>query len=89
MPLQKWNNIIINFDGGTLDIFLNGELVSSNIEVTPYYTLDNLTVGQENGYLASVCNLIYFEKTLTKNNIYYVYDKFKNENPPIIKKNYF
>lgn len=89
MPLQKWNNIILNFDGGTLDIFLNGELVSSNIEVTPYYTLDNLTVGQENGYLASVCNLIYFEKTLTKNNIYYVYDKFKNENPPIIKKNYF
>jgi len=89
MPLQKWNNLILNFDGGTLDVFLNGELVSSNIGVTPYYTLDSLIVGEENGYVGSICNLMYFQKTLTKPNIYYLYDTLKTKTPPVIENNYF
>ena len=81
--------MILNFDGGTLDVFLNGELVSSNIGVTPYYTLDSLIVGEENGYVGSICNLMYFQKTLTKPNIYYLYDTLKTKTPPVIENNYF
>jgi len=82
--LQKWNNIIINYVGGTLDIFLNGELIKSAIEVAPYYTLDNLTVGENNGISGGMCNLIYFNKSLSASSIYYLYNMVKYSNPPVI-----
>jgi len=81
--LQKWNNIIINYNGGVLDIFLNGELVKSNIGVVPYYTLDNLTIGEDNGINGGICNVVYFKKPLTTNNIYYLYSMIKNRDPPV------
>jgi hypothetical protein len=82
--LQKWNNIIINYNGGVLDIFLNGELVKSNIDVVPYYTLDNLTIGQEKGIEGGICNVVYFRKPLTTNNIYFLYNMVKNRSPPVL-----
>jgi hypothetical protein len=82
MLLQKWHNIIINYNGGVMDIFLNGELVKSNNGVVPYYTLDKLTVGEKDGYIGGVCNLVYHKNTLTANNIYFIYNTLKTANPP-------
>jgi len=82
--LQKWNNIIINYNGGTLDIFLNGELVKSSIEVVPYYTLDNLTIGENDGIKGGICNVIYFRRALNSSNIYYLYNTVKNKTPPVL-----
>jgi hypothetical protein len=84
--LQKWNNIIIQFNGGTLDIFLNGELVKSSIEVIPYMNLDTLTIGSDGGVNGGICNVVYYKNPLTITNIYYIYKNVKDKNPPVIQK---
>ena len=80
--LQKWNNIIINYNGGVLDIFLNGELVKSDPGVVPYYTLDSLTIGENDGLKGGICNVIYFNKPLTGSKISNLYNLVKFKSPP-------
>jgi hypothetical protein len=82
--LQKWNNIIINYNGGTLDIFLNGKLVKSTIEVVPYYTFDNLTIGENGGIKGGICNVVYFRRALTSQNIYFLYNTVKDKHTPTL-----
>ena len=84
--LQKWNNIIINYNGGIMDIFLNGELVKSDIGVVPYYTLDNLTIGEDDGIQGGICNVVYFKRALTTSNMYYLYNMVKNKSPPVLNE---
>jgi hypothetical protein len=85
--LQKWNNIIINYTGGTMDVFLNGELVSSAKNIIPYNTLDNLTIGEDNGIKGGICNVIYYNKALDFMSIKGLYNQSKKSNPPVLSKN--
>lgn len=85
--LQKWNNVIVNYNGGTLDVFINGKMVNSKINVVPYINTNTaLTVGENNGIHGNICNLIYYKSPMGKSDIYRMYHIFKDKNPPTINK---
>jgi cytochrome bd-type quinol oxidase subunit 2 len=86
MLLQKWNHIVLNYHGGILDIFLNGELVKSVSNIVQYYTLDSLTVGENNGFNGGISSIVYYHKILTKTDIHFIYNTLKNEENPVTKK---
>lgn len=77
--LQKWNNFVINCDGGTIDVFLNNDLKASKIEMVPYMTYDNLTVGQSNGLYGGVKKLVYHSDPMTTAQMDLAYTTSKNE----------
>ena len=84
--LQKWNNVVLNYNGGTLDIFYNGELVKSAIEMVPCITFDSLKVGDENGVSGNVANVLYFNESIDYLKVSTLYSSLKGVNPPVIPR---
>lgn len=82
--LQKWNNMIINYSGGTLDIFMNGKLVKSAINIVPYMSYDSLTVGEDDGIQGAICNVTYYKTPMSMSQIYYLNNLLKSKTPPTI-----
>ena len=82
--LQKWNNIVINYKSGILDIFINGELIQSFKGYIPYMRKDDITSGDKDGIHGGICNVVYFDKSLNLVQIQNVYNSVKDLNPPIL-----
>ena len=68
-PLQRWNNIVINYNSGTTDIFINGELVKSKKLGINFSELHSFEVGEDNGLDGFIRDVVFYPKTLTKNQI--------------------
>ena len=83
-PMQRWNNIIINYDGSTFDIFINNELVSSTPGVIPYKSNTVITSGTQGGLYGGICNVKYFRNNISRGKINWLYNSINNLNPPII-----
>lgn len=66
---QRWNNIIVNYRGGTLDIFINKILVSSTPNIVPLSDTSAATVGSENGIYGGIKNVVYYKDILTQQQI--------------------
>lgn len=86
IPLQKWNNIVINYTGGTLDIFINSKLISSEQIIIKDMKKDlhNVTIGTDGGVSGGVCNVTYFPRPLTLPEISILYESLKLRSPPIV-----
>jgi hypothetical protein len=81
---QKWNNIVINYDDGYMDIFINGALVGSKSGITPYMTTDNIISGADNGLFGGICNVVYYEKVLKRSEIVFNYKALRDNTFPYL-----
>jgi len=82
--LQKWHNIVVNYVGGTVDIFLDGKLAGSEGRVVPFKTFNAMTAGQDNGISGGICNVVYYPSYIKKTKVKSNYAYLKNKNPPLI-----
>lgn len=81
---QRWNNLVINCDEGNMDVFLNNELVANKINIAPLMTYENIITGSKDGIHGGICNVMYHNEVLTKNEIDLNYGIFKNLSPPVL-----
>jgi len=84
VPLQKWVNIVVNYDGGVLDVFMDSKLLASYNNVVPYMSQDQITIGDIGGVSGGVCNVVYFPQSISKERIDMNYKILSNKNPPIV-----
>ena len=84
LPMQKWNNILFNFDGGILDIYINNKLIASRKNIIPHTSHDKITIGQKNGLSGGICNIVYFPYILSTTAITMYYESIKNNSPPVL-----
>ena len=83
-PFQRWNNIVINYDGGNMDVFLNGELVASKPNILPYMSYENVDVGADKGLEGGICNVVYYKRVLTQGDIQLGYKLLSQLTPPVL-----
>jgi len=87
--LHKWNNLVINFDKGKIDVFINGKLLStSNDARTESNNIAlNMKIGNES-IRGEICNIIIHKENFTKSQINWIYDSNKLFNPPVVGINF-
>lgn len=83
MPLQRWNHIVLNMKGGSLDIFINGELVMAAAEAVPVMSFDNLVVGSANGVQGAVANVHYYKDPMSLTQVSLAYNAYRWKTPPV------
>ena len=84
IKLQKWNNIVINYDSGFMDVFLNGELVGTKASVSPYMKYDVVSSGANRGIQGGVCNVVYYDRILSQGEINITYKLLSELNIPLL-----
>jgi hypothetical protein len=80
-PLEKWNNIFVNYDKDTVDMYLNGELkttIPRKEQIGKFLVGDILTIGQDNGLQGGIAKVVYYERPLLLNEIRNVYSYNKD-----------
>jgi hypothetical protein len=87
MPLQRWNHVAFNYTKSSIDLFVNGNLVSTSKhrnQVEEALKIDDIiSIGQENGLSGGICNIVYYKSPLFQYEIQNMYNFNKNKDPPL------
>ena len=76
---QKWLYFVINYENNIIDVFIDGKLVGSKDNVTPYFKGDNVTIGEKDGIYGSIKEIYYYDKIKTPDSIEFLYNLTKNK----------
>lgn len=82
---QRWNFIVMNYNYGTLDLFINNNLVGTYPDiVTQLDPQDLLIVGSsKNKNIGGICNMKYYELPIGSRKINSIYTAFHNKKIPV------
>ena len=82
---QRWNFIVMNYNYGTLDLFINNHLVGTYPNVVSYLNPeDMLIVGStKNKNIGGICNMKYYELPIGSRKINNIYKAFHNKKIPL------
>lgn len=87
IPLQRWNYFVVNYNGKTMDVFMNNRLLVRSDFIMPDIVMKPITVGDTNnnkGLNGSICNFGFHKFPLTKEQIRWTYTMLKSQDPPMI-----
>lgn len=73
LKYQKWNHFIINYDHGTVDIFINNKLVATEPGIAPYMMHDEVVVGENKGINGGIKDVKYFPEPIDLKTINYLF----------------
>jgi len=76
---QKWIYFVINYANNIIDIFVDGKLVGSKDNVTPYFKGDNVTIGEKDGIHGSIKEIYYYDKIKTPDSIQFLHNLTKKQ----------
>lgn len=88
---QKWHHFVFNYfaDTSTSELFVDGDLVrvykyDSEHAYPEYHASDLFGIGDKNGLDGAICNIAYYDDTLTTTQVHMLYKLLANKNPPVL-----
>ena len=78
IKFQKWMNIVINYNSGTVDIFIDGTLRATQKNLEPWMEYSKIYVGDNKGIAGGIKNVMYFDEPLSLYKIKYLNTVMKN-----------
>ena len=76
---QKWLFFVINYSNNNIDVFIDGKLVGTKKNITPYFKGDKVTIGENEGIHGSIKEINYYSEITSPLTIELLYNLTNNK----------